>query len=1023
MDQMVQAIGRDPADPGDPGDKTQITQLEPAESTTGSSPTVISVGNYELLEKIGEGGMGAVYKARHTKLDKIVALKVLPPKKMQDNASLTRFAREMRAVGKIDHPNIVRAMDADEENGTHFLVMEYLPGIDLSQLVKQLGPLPIAETCELIRQAAVGLNEAHDHGMVHRDIKPSNLMLCAAGRRQPPVVKILDMGLALLAEAHQPDVQGLTGTGQVMGTLDYMAPEQGGDSKSVDIRADLYALGASLYKLLTGETVYHGEQYQTLMQKVTALASKPAPPIRECRADISPELAALVHRLLEKDPNRRFATPDEVARALAPFAAGANLAALLSKVGCEKVETTIVDAANSHATPSASAADGNRRPHTPCAENGTRSVPTTIAAPQTKLASPQPPRQRRLLIAASVLALGPVLYFGGILLKINTAGGTVVLTIDQPEIAGAEVFVDDQKKITITTDDDQQPVEISVDRTKGKLKVVKGGFETFVTDFEVKSRGKTPIKVHLEPLAVAKREQPAPSHTADPDRRAAEWVLSIGGSIRVGVGDQGRDITALADLPNDSIRLTRVDLNNNQKVTDAGLAHFKDCKNLTLLYLQGTRVSDAGLTHFQDCKNLTTLSLASAPVSDSGLAHFKDCKNLTLLDLNSTQVTDAGLAHFKDCKNLTHLNLTGTPVTEAGLAHFQDCKNLTELNLGVTQVTDAGLAHFQDCKNLTALNLNNTRVSDAGLELLASLPNLSLLQLLDTRISAGGFANLKAAFPKAQIEWSEPNHSAAEAVLGLGGSVEVRVKGHEDDQPVKTAAELSAEDFQVRRVSLASVQKPLGDLLEKLAALSDPEFDRLEFLDLSGQPVADKDMANVKRLTSLTELTLARTQVSDAGLAHLKDLKNLRRLVLDGCTIGDQGLAHLNELPDLTELTLARTQVSDAGLAHLKDLKTLRRLVLDGCTIRGQGLAHLKELPELADLGAGRLAELKQLQKLSLAGSGVSDKALPPLGDLTNLRELDLTGTKVTASGIAKLKEALPNCKIISDVAGSDSEK
>ena len=314
--------------------------------------------------------MGAVDKARHTKLDKIVAIKVLPKDKMQDKSSVARFEREMRAVGKLDHPNIVRAMDAGEENGTHFLVMEYVPGIDLSQLVKQLGPLPIAEACELIRQAAVGLDEAHDHGMVHRDIKPSNLMLCMAGRRQPPVVKILDLGLALLSDAHSPDVGGLTGTGQLMGTLDYMAPEQGGDSKSVDIRADLYALGASLYKLLTGEAVYHGEQYQTLMQKVTALASKPAPPIRECRADISPELAALVHRLLEKNPAQRFATPDEVARALAPFAAGANLAALLSKVGCEGVETTVVDAAQLHTALSASAPDVDTGAMPPTVEIG-----------------------------------------------------------------------------------------------------------------------------------------------------------------------------------------------------------------------------------------------------------------------------------------------------------------------------------------------------------------------------------------------------------------------------------------------------------------------------------------------------------------------------------------------------------------------------------------------------------------------------------------------------------------------------
>src|SRR5690606_13492072 len=126
--------------------------------------------------KLGEGGMGAVYKARHTKLDKIVAIKVLPAERMKDKGAVARFEREMRAVGKLEHPNIVRAMDAGEAGGMHYLVMEYVQGVDLSQLVKQRGPLPIADACELIRQAAVGLDEAHDNGMVHRDIKPSNIM-------------------------------------------------------------------------------------------------------------------------------------------------------------------------------------------------------------------------------------------------------------------------------------------------------------------------------------------------------------------------------------------------------------------------------------------------------------------------------------------------------------------------------------------------------------------------------------------------------------------------------------------------------------------------------------------------------------------------------------------------------------------------------------------------------------------------------------------------------------------------------
>ena len=151
------------------------------------------LGQYELLEQIGRGGMGAVYKARHRKLDRIVALKLLPEISFREPQALERFEREMKAIGKLDHPNIVKALDADEVEGTHFLVMEYVDGIDLGQLLKKSGPPSIASACELVRQAALGLQAVHKAGLVHRDIKPSNLLVDESG-----TVRILDLGLALL---------------------------------------------------------------------------------------------------------------------------------------------------------------------------------------------------------------------------------------------------------------------------------------------------------------------------------------------------------------------------------------------------------------------------------------------------------------------------------------------------------------------------------------------------------------------------------------------------------------------------------------------------------------------------------------------------------------------------------------------------------------------------------------------------------------------------------------------------------
>jgi len=283
------------------------------------------LGEYRLLEKLGEGGMGTVYKALHTKLEKLVAVKVLPKSRMQDERAVARFEREMKAVGRLNHPNIVQALDAREIDGTPLLVMEYVEGMDLAELVRPLGPLRIADACELARQAAVGLQYAHEHGLVHRDIKPSNLMLTTLGD-----LKILDLGLARLQKS-AAEGEELTGTGQMMGTSDYIAPEQALESHTVDIRADIYSLGCTLYRLLCGRPPFGGAEYDTPMKKATAHVRDPIPPVQTVRDDVPEPLAALVDRMLAKEPARRFSTPKEVADALEPFCAGSSLQQLVMR--------------------------------------------------------------------------------------------------------------------------------------------------------------------------------------------------------------------------------------------------------------------------------------------------------------------------------------------------------------------------------------------------------------------------------------------------------------------------------------------------------------------------------------------------------------------------------------------------------------------------------------------------------------------------------------------------------------------
>ncbi len=279
------------------------------------------LGEYRLVQKLGQGGMGVVYKAVHTELDRVVAVKVLPAGRLDDEDSIARFQREIRAIGRLDHPHIVRAYDARRIGATHFLVMEFVDGPDWEHLVGRHGPLRVADACELVRQAALGLQHAHEHGLVHRDIKPSNLMLTSHGQ-----VKILDLGLARILGSTTS--QALTISGQMMGTPDYLAPEQANDSHAVDIRADLYSLGCTLYKLLAGRAPFEDPTHATLSAKLRAHERETPPPIGGYRRDLPSGLVAILSRLLAKDPAQRWATPGELAAALVPWAADSQLAAL-----------------------------------------------------------------------------------------------------------------------------------------------------------------------------------------------------------------------------------------------------------------------------------------------------------------------------------------------------------------------------------------------------------------------------------------------------------------------------------------------------------------------------------------------------------------------------------------------------------------------------------------------------------------------------------------------------------------------
>jgi serine/threonine-protein kinase len=269
------------------------------------------LGPYVMLDRIGQGGMGQVFKARHRLMKRVVALKVIRKEFLANAETVLRFQREIEVAARLAHPNIVTAYDAAQIGDQLFLVTEYVEGTDLHHLVEKCGPLPPEQAAAYIGQAALGLQHAHERGLVHRDVKPSNLLLTA----QTQQVKILDLGLALKQDASGVSTSQLTRVGSLVGTPDYMAPEQVLDPRRADIRADIYSLGCTFYFLLAARPPFEGG---TLTDKLTRHQQEEPEPIARLRPDVPPPLAAVLNRMLAKRPEDRFQTPGELAPLLAP---------------------------------------------------------------------------------------------------------------------------------------------------------------------------------------------------------------------------------------------------------------------------------------------------------------------------------------------------------------------------------------------------------------------------------------------------------------------------------------------------------------------------------------------------------------------------------------------------------------------------------------------------------------------------------------------------------------------------------
>ncbi len=448
-------------------------------------------GAYVVLDKIGAGGMGMVYRGQHRRMKREVAIKVLPGGSLNDDDAVERFYREVEAAAKLLHANIVTAFDAGQHGNSHFLVMEYVNGKDLGVVIRERGPLPVSAAVDLIIQAARGLEYAHGEGLIHRDIKPANLLVDKKG-----TVKILDMGLARLAAATTGD-DGLTKSGQIMGTVDYMAPEQAADTRKADARSDIYSLGCTLYRLLTGQSMFDGE---TIMNKMMSHAQLPPPDLQIQRLDVSDQLNAVFQKMVAKSPADRQQSMSEVI---------ADLHACIQDDTIQAASAHTIQTPGRHEASSDSQLtdffDGimpveqsvSTTPK-PAADEQTIDLQDS-SKPDTKVeiaesssvkaqALPQKEDSRRsrhigLCLAGLAILLGVMVFF------IRTSNGTVRIEILDPSLD--VVF----NSTGLLIKGDKKFEEIKLVPGKDRLKITRGEFEFYTDEFELKKGGDVVIRI------------------------------------------------------------------------------------------------------------------------------------------------------------------------------------------------------------------------------------------------------------------------------------------------------------------------------------------------------------------------------------------------------------------------------------------------------------------------------------------------------------------------------------------------
>ena len=1018
------------------------------------TPGPISVGPYILHEPLGEGGMGRVYRATHTRLRKDVAVKVLSEKALVDPASLARFEREMEAVGTVEHPNVVNALDAGTQDGITYLVMELVRGVDCSRVCDVVPQLSVSSACEIARQAAVGLQHAHDRGLVHRDVKPSNLMLTSDASGEP-IVKVMDLGLAVVDSdgAEHP----LTDEGQMMGTLGFMAPEQATNTSNVDVRADIYSLGATLFRMLAGTIPFSGDNYSTPVQRLNGLLNDPTPSIADRRTALPTGLAELVDQMLEREPGNRPGSMAEVATRLSKYIDDHALAQVLktaTDAGTRQIERDFPLVADTDPT----------------------AMATTMAPPRQPEEFPPRRSAGRWLVAALLSILGMVAC--GIVWLKQTDGTYLEIDADPSVDVAIELVEDGLTVDTLRVGKDQKEHWCKSGKYEVRLpaeardKLTIDGTDLIVT------RGKnTVVRIRRVTTAGANgvdstTDQTAPGSTAaqtlslDADTRTfAEWLINQKGHL----GANGVWARKVSELPNEDIRSGSIVAS---QFSVGEIRELVDWMNRhpawDVLNLEDIALTDECISALCQLRRLNHLNLGQVPVSDSGIRKLTSSLDVLILLLDPSEMTIAGWRDIQRTQTRHRdLSLIGSSVVGESMDVIAEIQSLRELDIWTMPVSESWLiplsasaieilrisgkkpippgffVQLSGLKHLKTLHVRNPGFSDQHLAQFKLSPRLKTIELEETSVTAEGVSRFKQQYPEvevivdgtqsvdhASVDPTAPNPEPivpplspdadsrllADWVLAQRGEVEAKTG------IIKESSDIPDTPFPVASVYLRSPQSEghTNQLVEWIA--KHPNCTKL-ILDRVGRST----LATIRKVQHLAWLELeAAGPLEDRDVLELKSMPSLFRLGLRADKLTQSGWSHIRDDLNLTELAVRASRISPEAMQTIAEIKTLNVLTLFQVPITKRLLEPLHKSPistlfiwgEEAmeeDIGTS-IARIPGLSRMSFNNLTLQDKHLRKITGPPSLRILNLGyNSKITGEGVRELLKRLPKIELNED--------